>query len=136
MPYIHKRPTRNDYKRLVNDRWKGVSNRTPSSNEECIKGFKLLYRKATGESWTGKIRITSGNRHNWCRYNRKSSSWVWNLNPSRSWKDLIHSVSHWANLLEGNHTYNQLYCERDLTTYALKRGFHQGNLAPKLEKVQ
>tara|TARA_R110002050_G_C8804621_1_gene503175 strand:+ start:116 stop:490 length:375 start_codon:yes stop_codon:yes gene_type:complete len=31
----------------------------------------------------------------------------------------------------GNHSQEQLYLERDLTDYALKREFHKGRLAPK-----
>ena len=124
MTYINKRPTRDDYEKLVNRKWENVpyENKHPQSGEEAIKGFKILYLKATGRKFVGKIKITSGNRHNWC------SSGEWSINPSRGWEDIIHSISHWV---MGNHSQEQLYLERDLTDYALKREFHKGRLAPK-----
>ena len=129
MTYINKRPTRDDYEKLVNRKWEGIpyENKHPQSGEEAIKGFKILYRKATGRKFVGKIKITSGNRHNWCRYRE------WSFNPNRvgrisGWPDIIHAISHWV---IRNHTQEQLYLERDLTDYALKREFHKGRLVPK-----
>jgi len=129
MTYINKRPTRDDYEKLVNRKWEDIpyENKHPQSGEEAIKGFKILYRKATGRKFVGKIKITSGNRHNWCRYRE------WSINPNRvgrisGWPDIIHAISHWV---IRNHSQEQLYLERDLTDYALKREFHKGRLAPK-----
>ena len=106
MTYINKRPTRDDYEKLVNRKWEGIpyENKHPQSGEEAIKGFKILYRKATGRKFVGKIKITSGNRHNWCRYRE------WSINPNRvgrisGWPDIIHAISHWV---IRNHTQEQL----------------------------
>ena len=62
MTYINKRPTRDDYEKLVNRKWENVpyENKHPQSGEEAIKGFKILYLKATGRKFVGKIKITKG----------------------------------------------------------------------------
>ena len=125
-----KRPTRDDYHRLVNTKWKGVSPemRIPQSGEEAIRGFKRLYRAATGRKFTGRVKATSGNRVTWCRRG------VWSVNPNRQrstytgWPEIIHMLSHWV---EHYHDHAQLRLERDLTDYALKHGFHEGAMAPK-----
>jgi len=125
-----KRPTRDDYHRLVNTKWQGISPewQIPQSDEEAIRGFKRLYRAATGRKFTGRVKATSGNRVTWCR------SGVWSVNPNRKrslytgWPEIIHMLSHWV---ERYHDHAQLRLERDLTDYALKHGFHEGAMAPK-----
>ena len=130
MAYYTKRPTNDDYERLVNQKWRVVppEQRVPQSDVEAQRGFKRLYRKATGRKFRGTIKMTSGNRHTWCRRG------VWSLNRARQrsrhsgWPEIIHGVSHWV---AGNHTHEQLRLERDLTDYALRLGFHKGKLAPQ-----
>ena len=125
-----KRPTRDDYHRLVNTKWKGISPemQIPQSGEEAIRGFKRLYRAATGRKFTGRVKATSGNRVTWCRRG------VWSVNPNRQnsmyrgWPEIIHMLSHWV---EHYHDHAQLRLERDLTDYALRHGFHEGAMAPK-----
>ena len=130
MAYYAKRPTHDDYNRLVNQKWRGVppEQRVPQSDIEAQRGFKRLYRKATGRKFRGTIKMTSGNRHTWCRRG------VWSINRDRSswfhtgWPEIIHGLAHWV---ERHHTNEQLRLERDLTDYALRLGFHEGKLAPK-----
>ena len=125
-----KRPTRDDYHRLVNSKWKGIpfERQIPQSGEEAIRGFKRLYRAATGRKFTGRVKVTSGNRFTWCRRG------VWSVNPNRQnsmyrgWPEIIHMISHWV---ERYHDHAQLRLERDLTDYALRHGFHEGKMAPK-----
>ena len=125
-----KRPMREDYHRLVNSKWEGIpfSKQLPQSDEEAIRGFKRLYRAATGRKFNGRVKATSGNRITWCRRG------VWSVNPNRQnstyrgWPEIIHMLSHWV---EHYHDHKQLRLERDLTIYALKHGFHEGKMAPK-----
>ncbi len=125
-----KRPTRDDYHRLVNSKWNDVHHerQIPQSDEEAIRGFERLYRAATGRKFTGRVKATSGNRATWCRRG------VWSVNPNRrnsiyrGWPEIIHMISHWV---ERYHDHAQLRLERDLTDYALKHGFHEGKMAPK-----
>jgi len=130
MAHYAKRPTGEDYNRLVNQKWRGIprEQRLPQSDLEAQRGFKRLYRKATGRKFSGTIKMTTGNRHTWCRRG------VWSINRARTswhhsgWPEIIHMVSHYV---VRNHTHEQLRLERDLTDYAIKNGFHQGKLAPK-----
>ena len=120
----------------VHDLWNSHPNQgVPPSPEEAIKGFKILYRAATGRTFKGVIKITSGNRHTWCRRG------VWTLNPNDTnsffggWREIVHSMSHWFhsrnNPSLAPHHPKQAYLERKLTEVALRRGFLDGKLKPK-----
>ena len=120
----------------VHDLWNSHPNQgVPPTPEEAIKGFKILYRAATGRTFKGVIKITSGNRHTWSRRHG-----VWTLNPNESnsfggWREIVHSMSHWFhrryNPSLAPHHPKQAYLERKLTEVALRRGFLDGKLKPK-----
>jgi hypothetical protein len=132
--------SREEQKRLwgyVNDQWNShPNNRVPPTPEEAIKGFKILYRAATGRTFKGVVKITSGNRHTWSRQHG-----VWTLNPNESnsffggWREIVHSMSHYFHAVNNRHLAphhpKQAYLERKLTEVALRRGFLDGKLKPK-----
>ena len=119
----------------VNDQWRAHPNwQTPPTPEEAIKGFKILYRAATGRSFKGVIKITSGNRNTWCRRG------IWYVNPNErspfgGWREIVHSMSHYFHARNNPHLAphhaKQSYLERKLTEVALRRGFLDGKLKPK-----
>ena len=119
----------------VNDQWRAHPNwQTPPTPEEAIKGFKILYRAATGRSFKGVIQITSGNRNTWCRRG------IWYVNPNErytfgGWREIVHSMSHYFHARNNPHLAphhaKQSYLERKLTEVALRRGFLDGKLKPK-----
>jgi len=122
---------------LVNDQWKAHPNwRTAPTSEEAVRGFKILYRAATGRSFKGRVELTSGNRHTWVRKG------VWYINPDEvrigglgGWAEIVHSMSHYFhsrnNPTLAPHHAKQAYLERKLTETALRRGFLDGKLKPK-----
>ena len=87
----------------VNDQWKAhPAHRVPPTPDEAIRGFKILYKVASGAKFPDRfvnIKITSGNRHTW----RRGNTWYG----------------------------KQAYLERKLTETALRRGFLDGKLKPK-----
>lgn len=121
----------------VNDQWKAHPNhKTPPTPEEAIRGFKILYRAASGRAFKGKVVITSGNRHTWVR------GGIWYVNPDEprwdglgGWAEIVHSMSHYFhsrnNPTLAPHHAKQAYLERKLTETALRRGFLDGKLKPK-----
>ena len=130
--------------RLVNSKWPSEKNLVPTE-QEAIRGAKRLYRIAMGHAWTGKVKLTSGNRYTWIRHG------VLYVNPNHSresgWKGIVHCISHWAhyrkNPQEKPHSPKQAYIERDLVDYVLSNGWLDGSLKktkakpkPKIDIVQ
>jgi len=124
----------------VNDQWKAhPAHRVPPTPEEAIRGFKILYKVASGAKFPDRfvnIKITSGNRHTWRRGN------TWYINPDEcrpfglgGWPEIVHSLSHFFHMKQNPHLAphhgKQAYLERKLTETALRRGFLDGKLKPK-----
>ena len=122
----------NLYDRLVNSRWpEPCPAPTP---EEAMRGAKRLYRVAMGRPWTGKVKMTSGQRYTWIR------GGVFYINPDETsprggWQEIVHSISHYCHRrLHPNakpHDAKQVYLERDLTKYVIEHGWLNGKLKPK-----
>ncbi len=85
--------TRTEWYERVNAEWPTeVPELTP---EEAVKAARKLYRFVTRRTWTGQVKLTSGNRHTDIR------DGVIYVNPdgaTRSrysgWKALVHNLSH------------------------------------------
>tara|TARA_R110002020_G_C15990987_1_gene749350 strand:+ start:117 stop:713 length:597 start_codon:yes stop_codon:yes gene_type:complete len=135
-------PTYDDYNRLVNSKW---PDHIPIPEpDEAVAFAKAVYRKAMGRPWKGKTKVVSGNRHTWVR------NGVLNVNPntrglsSAGFQNILHNISHFAHRrLHPNdrpHSDSQLYLERNLTDWVLKKGFLNGSLKtspkPKIDLVE
>lgn len=116
--------------RLVNERF--GTDHPILSGQESIAAAKKLFRHATGKSFTGKIRLTSGNRYTWIRRG------VMSVNPdkqergARGLRALIHDMSHYCHQLkypkDSPHSARQARLEGRLVEFALCRGFTEGAL--------
>jgi len=125
-------PSRKEYNRLVNKKWPAEMD--IPSDQEAIAGAKLLYRRATGRAFKGKVKITRGNRYTWTYRGELR------VNPDRphghvrgGWPSIVHLISHLAHNAHGE---KQLAIECDLTNYCLEKGFLTGSLrrAPRKKK--
>ena len=116
--------------RLVNERF-GTTHPI-LSEQESLLAAKKLYRHATGKSFTGKIKLTSGNRYTWVR------NGVMSVNPdkreaqARGLRALIHDISHYCHgkmhPQDSAHSVRQARLEGKLVEFALSRGFTEGAL--------
>ena len=127
------------WNRVVNSKW--PSNMPVPTDQEALSGARRLYKKATGKRWTGKVKITRGNRHTWIRWDgdvdgsRRNQVDTLFVNPNkfgRGWREIVHSIAHLAhhelNYNDRPHTHKQLYIERDLTDFVLASGWLNGKL--------
>lgn len=115
--------------RLVNERF--GSDQPILSPEESIRAAKKLYRHAMGKSFTGPIKLTSGNRNTWVR------NGVLYVNPdevrtNRGLREMIHSISHYCHSRlhpkDAPHSKRQAALEGRLAKFALTKGFADGAL--------
>lgn len=105
--------------------------------DEAIKGARKLYRFATGRTWTGPVRVTSGRRSTWIR------NGVFVVNPNgrdyagkddegkarylTGWETIVHCLSHYAH--NGKpHCKAQALLESRMIREVIKRGFLTGAL--------
>jgi hypothetical protein len=58
----------------------------PLTADEAVTAARRLYRFAMGETWTGKVKLTSGRNHTWIR------DGVFYVNPT-GWKPLLEDLS-------------------------------------------
>lgn len=108
------------------------------SDQEAVTGAKRLWKFATGQTWRGPVKITSGGRYTWIR------GGVLHVNPRGrgnahirgGWPDICHDLSHLANyhLGRGGHDEDQSVLERELQQYCLDHGFHLGKLKRKTQE--
>src|SRR6266446_3256191 len=80
------RITRKEWYARVNAAWPATV--PPLTAEEAGRAARKLFRFATGETWRGAVKVTSGNRYSWERWG------VLTVNPGAGWKQLIHLLSH------------------------------------------
>jgi hypothetical protein len=135
-------PTPAEWNRLVNDKWPDAVPKPTA--QEAVLGARLLYRKFLGKKAPLKVVVTSGNRYSWGRYGTLY------VNPDHGWngfRGIIHLLAHYFHrrLHSGKrpHHYTELELEKDMTNFAIEKGFHLGKLKrepkpkpTKLEKAQ
>ncbi len=116
--------------RWVNDRFKG---RPVLSPEDSIAAARKLYRHAMGRPWKGEVKLTSGNRYTWVE------GGVLYVNPNRhggGLREIVHLISHYAHRRlhprDKPHSIRQARLERKLATFAIERGWHEGQPVVKL----
>ena len=120
----------------VNNVWPKGVNLIPTEREAVI-GVKRLYKKFMGRTWSGDIKLTSGNRHTWIRRNTLS------INPDYGyyggWRDIVHTLSHYVFMRQNPdlrpHNPKQAYLERAMAEYVIASGFLEGrHVRPLKEK--
>lgn len=136
-------PTPAEWNRLVNNKWPDVVPKPTA--QEAILGARMLYRKFLGGKGPLKVAVTSGNRYTW---KRNGTLYV---NPDHGWngfRGIIHLLAHYAHRRvhpgKRPHHYTELELEKEMTNFAIEKGFHLGKLkrepkkapATKLEKAQ
>lgn len=82
------RVTRKEWYERVNAEWPAQV--PPLTAEEAIRAGRKLYRFALRRTFTGKVRVTSGNRYTWIRRGEMV------VNPEKGWHGLVHLLSHYA----------------------------------------
>jgi len=75
------------------------------------------------------VKITSGNRHNWVH------GGAFHINLDKGWRELVHSVGHWAYFRRGTdptpHNKSHARLELRLVRQVVKRGWLDGRLKTK-----
>lgn len=100
---------------------------------DAINAARRLWRFSLGSTFTGIIRVSSGNRHNridWAGVKRRIT-----VNPGRGWKSFIHELSHWFDYLANGqmgHSKHHARFEAKLIREAIKRGWLD---APKVVQL-
>lgn len=126
--------SRKEWYRRVNDQWPDqLPKPTP---EQAVNAARRLYRWAMGHTWTGPVRVTSGNRFTWI------SRGVFNVNPDHrghggGWQALVHDLSHycWWSANHGQekaHDKGHAKLELAMIKQVIKRGW----LNPQPEAVK
>jgi hypothetical protein len=107
--------------------------------QEALTGARKLVRlaltlgppNAPKRKFTGRFRLTSGNRHTWTHRG------VFLVNPDRrdafgGWKSITHGIAHWAGrrLFPGAdpHDARVAFIERKLAEHVIANGWHEGKL--------
>lgn len=116
---------------MSRERYKSVNAVWPSEvpkleAKEAKTAALRLYRAHLGKKFTGKVKITSGNRYTWVRYG------VLYVNPDRGWKALVHELSHLIHRRRnpGNrpHASTHTSLEREMIRYVLEKDWLSGKL--------
>lgn len=93
---------------------------------EALRAGRRLWRFAMGETFSGRVEITSGNRSNWMR------GGVLYVNPGKGWRELVHDLSHYfvyrANPGERPHSKFHGRFEAKLAREVVRRGWLDGKL--------
>lgn len=112
---------------LVNSKFEG---QPILSAEESVAAARKLYRHAMGRTWTGPVRVVSGNRYTWVR------DGVLSVNPdkrefhTRGLRSIIHDLSHYCHSRlhpkDAPHSRRQARLEAKMAKFAIDRGWHEG----------
>lgn len=98
----------------------------PITEREAITACKRLYRLAFKKPFTGKVKITSGNRYTYIRRG------ILYVNPDRGWWDVAHGMSHYASfrLYPGKkpHSHQHAHLERTIIEHIVSSGWLDGKL--------
>jgi hypothetical protein len=96
---------------------------------EALRAARRLWRYSVGSTFTGVVKVTSGNRRN-------RIGWAGNkrcifVNPSRGWKNFIHELSHWFDYVvngSSEHGKHHARFEAKLVREVVRRGYLDGKL--------
>ena len=130
--YHRKRPTPDDYNRVVNSIWekvpgKQIVNVHPNLAVNYVRAF---WKAETGRKFRWKIRIGTGNRRTWLR------SGVFTVNPKQGWRYLNHDMSHFIErrVTGEAHTDSHLRRERNGAQLIVRRFLRDEPYEPKPKK--
>lgn len=133
--------SRREWYKRVNETWPDGT--LPAlTADEAIRATRKLWRFALGETLFD-VTMTSG--RNQTRMSIPSSNHLAGglstaiVNPDKGWKDLVHSLSHWAhyrrvrrgdflNYTPSNHSADHAMMERRMIKVVLRRGWLDGKL--------
>lgn len=135
------------WERTVNDQWGGKQ--PILSGQESIAAARKLYRHATGQTFKGKVQLTSGNRVSWVKREHVvvrsggpavmgTVRNVLTVNPDRNrgglrgLRAMIHDLSHAChrrlNPNDSDHSARQARLEARLVKFAIDRRWAEGTL--------
>ncbi len=130
--------TRNEWYERVNAAWgevnveRALALDVAPTPEEAVRAARKLFRFATGQTWEGPVRVTSGNRYTWV------NGGALTVNPDRrgryrGWVSLVHDLSHYLHRYHINpgvrpHTGKHARLEISLIKEVIKRGWLNGSL--------
>jgi|SRR5882672_12726659 len=100
------------------------------TEDEAIRAARRLWRYSLGQTFTGVVKVTSGNRRN--RIAWAGSTRAIHVNPSRGWKHLVHELSHWLDYVANGtsqHGKHHARFEAKLVREVVRRGYLDGKLA-------
>jgi hypothetical protein len=123
--------TRKEWYRRVNAAWPATV--PPLTPEEAVRAFRRLYRYAFKRTYTGYVRVATGNRRTGREYQWATGTRGWRVNPSHGWKDLVHILSHYAS--PGVHGGKHARMELRLIRQVLQRGWLDGKLRPVVPPI-
>jgi len=95
--------------------------------EEAVRAARRLWRFATGKTFRGEIKKTSGNRYTWIIRG------IMVVNASRGWRDLVHDLSHCAHNRisdERPHSEEHAQLELKMVRWVVMNGWLDGRLQP------
>ena len=90
---------------------------------EAVAAGRRLYRFAFGKKFTGKIRVTHGNRYTWIK------NGVLSVNPDNGWDSIVHLMSHYAHSRLSNerpHSAGHAVLEYRMVRHVIDSGWLDG----------
>lgn len=111
----------------------------PLTAEEATKALRRLYRFSMRKTFNSPVTITSGNRRACSAKYWNLNSREWRLNPSKGWREFIHDLSHWLDLLangESKHGKHHARFEAKLIAEVVRRGYMDGKLSAPEPKAK
>jgi hypothetical protein len=111
----------------VNGQWPAPASQLPKlTGPEALAAAKRLYRIGMGRAFTGKWKLTSGNRYTWPRRG------VFYVNAEAGWWRLVHDLSHHIHHRKHPgkkpHDFRHAFVERELIKEVVSRGWLDGKL--------
>lgn len=124
--------TRLEWYERVNAAWPEIMPTMPADEQVAIA--RRMYRFVMGETWTGPVILTSGNRYTWIR---RGTLYVNPEQPINGRRGLVHLLSHYfdnrLNRDTAPHASSHARLELRMVKEIVKRGYLSGSLR-KIEK--
>lgn len=103
---------------------------------EAIRAARRLWRFSCGTTFSGVVKVTSGNRYNRIAWER-SVRCIY-VNPERGWRDFVHELSHAFDYVvngESSHNKHHHRFEVKLVKEVVRRGYLDGKLRDPVEST-
>lgn len=95
------------------------------SDEEAIRGARMLYRRFMGRPWTGPMRVARGNRRTWPKWEDGERVLVVGPeyhHPRPGWPAIVHDLSHYVHRQRTSkrpHSIWQAWLEREMQLFVI-----------------